>query len=150
MPFQTFTPQEVGPTATPQVQPRPLFGVDFRCIYVHDDDEICGHKIGQTGIFCPAHVNTPREGDVVTMGGPRIVPAPRNRGYNRCPTIEELSAHVQWVGAIASAQTTEVQLKAAEVERQIAALPKPRGLSRLTGRFTRRLDAASRQLGGVS
>lgn len=105
MPFQplTLAEQQVTPAVA---GPRPLFGIEFRCIYLHEDGEVCGHK-ADAHWFCAAHLNTRIEGDVVFMGGMRLVPPVRG-SFCRQPTPVQMMEHVQWVVAVRQAQVAQM------------------------------------------
>lgn len=105
MPFEPLTPATRSALPVP-CGPRPLFGVEFRCFYIHEDGEICGHK-ADAHWFCAAHVNTRIEGDVVLMGGTRLVPRAKGT-FDRRPTAEQMMEHVQWVIAVRQAQVAQM------------------------------------------
>jgi hypothetical protein len=106
MPFQPLTPAVRESSVPAVVEPRPLFGVEFRCFYIHDDGEICGHKT-DTHWFCAAHMNTRTENDITYMGGVRIVPRPKGN-FNRMPTPEQMACHVRWIVTVKEEQVRQM------------------------------------------
>jgi hypothetical protein len=104
MPFQPLVHQETAPVVA---QPRPLFGVEFRCIYLHEDGEICGHKT-DVHWFCTAHLNTPIDAnDNVLMGGMRVVPRAKG-SFNRMPTHAQMAGYIQWIVTVKQEQVRQM------------------------------------------
>jgi hypothetical protein len=107
MPFQPLTP--ATRSASPAViEPRALFGVEFRCVYIHDDGEVCGHRCDEHGYFCVAHVNTRIENDTMYMGGARLVPRPKGCGFRGTPSPEQMMGQILWVKAVREEQVAQM------------------------------------------
>ena len=107
MPFSPFVPAVQEAPVPAVITPAPLFGTEFRCLYLHSDGEICGHKC-QAHWFCAAHVNTPIKGDIIYMGGDRLVPKAKGTFNRAMPTPEQMMAHVYWVRDVKAAQVAQM------------------------------------------
>jgi hypothetical protein len=145
MALTPFTPPEAP--AIPE--PGALFGYEFRCIYLHADGEVCGHKTGEPHWFCQAHFNTPNDGnDNIVMGEPRIVPKAKG-SFKRTATPSQMAAHIQWVACIRAAQVAEmqqvVQAAAADLDVQVTRMYAAQEEIR-NRRLSRRLLNATRKV----